>query len=223
MNIDSALQYSNNNVELQPLDYIFIPELLNYKILGNVKIRGEVLYPGDYTLERRNESVLDLVGRAGGISPFGSLNNIQVYRNGFRVGAGFFEDNSAYKNTKFLLLPNDSIYIPRSESFVQISGAVYNQQIVSYESSRFLYYISAAGGIKENGKSKRAYIQYSNGINKKIKHFLFFRTYPKVLPGSKIIVPEKTPAEAGLNLGQVSLYAGLATTLVALISVLKNL
>lgn len=222
LNVDSSLQNTNKDFELQPLDYVFVPELLNYKILGNVKIRGEVLYPGNYTLERRDESVLDLVSRAGGISPFGSLNNLQVYRNGLRVGTNIFE-GAFSKTEKFLLLPNDSIYVPRNESFVQVNGAVFNQQILSYKSARFLYYISAAGGIKENGKLKRAYIQYSNGINKKIKHFLFLRKYPKVLPGSKIIVPEASPLDSGFNLGQVSLYAGLVTTLVALISVLKNL
>ena len=221
LDIDSSLQ-NTKGFELQPLDYVFVPELLNYKMLGNVKIRGEVLYPGDYTLERRDEAVLDLVSRAGGISPFGSLSNLQVYRNGLRVGTNIFED-AASKTEKFLLLPNDSIYVPKNESFVQVNGAVFNQQIVSYESTRFMYYISAAGGVKENGKLKRAYIQYSNGINKKIKHFLFFRSYPKVLSGSKIIVPESSPLESGINLGQVSLYAGLVTTLVALISVIKNL
>jgi len=222
LNVDSALQNTDKGFALQPLDYVFIPELLNYKMLGNVKIRGEVLYPGDYTLERRDEAVLDLVNRAGGISPLGSLSNLQVYRNGLRVGTNIFEDGAA-KTERFLLLPNDSIYVPKNESFVQVNGAVFNQQIVSYESSRFLYYISAAGGVKENGKLKRAYIQYSNGMNKKIKHFLFFRSYPKVLPGSKIIVPEASAMEGSINLGQVSLYAGLVTTLVALISVIKNL
>lgn len=221
LTIDSALYTASNSFELQPLDYIFVPELLNYRQLGNVKIRGEVLYPGDYSLERRDEAVIDLVRRAGGITKFGAFNNTQVYRNGFRVGTNIFSD-TADTQVKFLLLPSDSIYVPRSESFVKVEGAVYNQQIVSYETSRFKYYISAAGGTKENAKLKSAYIQYSNGINKKTKRFLFFRKYPKVQPGSKIVVPEKIPGESGLNMSQVTLYTGLITTLVALLSVIKT-
>ncbi|MFX9058346.1 hypothetical protein ABTN75_21405, partial [Acinetobacter baumannii] len=60
------------------------------------------------------------------------------------------------------------------------------------------------------------------GINKKTKRFLFFRKYPKVHPGSKIVVPEKIPGESGLNMSQVTLYTGLITTLVALLSVIKT-
>jgi protein involved in polysaccharide export with SLBB domain len=70
VNIDSALQHNSKQFNLQPLDYVFVPELLNYRVLGNIKVRGEILYPGDYTLERRDESVNELIKRAGGISPF---------------------------------------------------------------------------------------------------------------------------------------------------------
>ncbi len=220
LNVDSSLQNEDTRFQLQPLDYVFIPQLLNYRVLGNVKIRGEVLFPGDYSLEKRNESVQNLVERAGGISPFASFKDLQVYRNGLRVGTDIF--NSPQKQT-FLLLPEDSIYVPRNETFVQVNGAVFNQQIVSYSSSKFLYYISAAGGVTDRGKLGKAYVQYSNGINKKIRHFLFFRNYPKVLPGSKIFVPEKSLFSSSLfSTGAIAAYTSIFTALVALISVIKK-
>lgn len=221
LQIDSNLQNGDNHYLLQPLDYVFVPQLLNYRVLGNVKISGEVLFPGEYSLEKRNESVQDLLKRAGGVSPFGSYKDIQVYRNNLRVGTEIFSNPNSRE--PFLLQPNDSLYVPRNESFVQVNGQVYNQQIVSYNSSRFMDYISAAGGVTDNGKLGKAYIQYSNGINKKIKHFLFFRRYPKVLPGSKIVVPEKSLFPGGFfSAGTVATYGTLLTALVALISVLKN-
>jgi hypothetical protein len=70
---------------------------------------------------------------------------------------------------------------------------------------------------------KKSYIQYSNGINRKIHHFLFFRRYPKVTPGSKIIVPEKTEtAGRGLSVIEISTLVGSLATILSLIAVLQK-
>ncbi|OHC84552.1 MAG: hypothetical protein A2472_11365 [Sphingobacteriia bacterium RIFOXYC2_FULL_35_18] len=217
--VDSMLVNTNSRTYLEPLDYIFVPRLVNYKKLGNVKLGGEVLYAGEYALEKRNETLRELISRAGGITPLASLNDVQIFRNQLRVGTNVLGQN----NTPFLLQPGDSIYIPRNEPFVEVKGAVFNPQLLSYESGSFKNYISEAGGFTEKADHKRAYVQYSNGINKQIKRFLFFRSYPAVLPGSKIIVPEKSGTERrGLSILEVSAITGSLTALVSLISVLRR-
>ncbi|SJZ73856.1 SLBB domain-containing protein [Sediminibacterium ginsengisoli] len=223
VNVDSSLQNANKTM-LQPFDYIFVPKLLNYHSLGNVKLRGEVLYAGDYALEKRDESVQEIIARAGGLSPFASMNDVQVYRNNLRVATNLLGDQarSGKPAARFLLLPGDSIYIPRNVPFVEVKGAVFNPQILSYESGSFLSYISNAGGVTDQGNLKKAYIQYSNGINQKIKHFLFFRKYPKVTAGSKIIVPEKTEStRKGLSILELSALTGTLSAVVSMIAVLK--
>ncbi|NCI48057.1 SLBB domain-containing protein [Sediminibacterium soli] len=218
--VDSSLA-GTPRTALQPLDYIFVPRLLNYRVLGNVQVRGEVLNAGDYTLERRDETVQDVIARAGGISPYASVANTQVYRNGVRVATTIFSGDKS--SDRFLLLPGDSVFIPREIPFVEVQGAVFNPQMLRYDSDNFLSYISEAGGTTDKGNLKKAYVQYSNGINKKIRHFLFFRNYPKVRPGSKIIVPEKTPGERrGLSVVEVSALAGVLSALVGMIAVLKK-
>lgn len=220
--VDSALQNRAGKTLLQPQDYVFIPRLLNYHNLGTVKIRGEVLYAGDYTLEKRNETVQEVIKRSGGISPFASMNDVQVFRKGLRVGTTILSDESKQKD-RFLLQPGDSIYIPKYEPFVEVQGAVFNPQILRYDSERFLSYISDAGGITDKGNLRKAYVQYGNGINRKIHHFLFFRKYPKVLPGSKIIVPEKIEStKKGLSIFEISTILGSVATLVSLVAVLKK-
>ncbi len=211
--VDSSLSKKAGSATLlEPLDYIFVPRLLNYRNLGSVKIRGEVLYSGDYSLERRDETVQEIIQRAGGVTPNGSFANAQVYRNNLRIAT-----------TRFLLLPGDSIHIPRNESFVEVQGQVFNQQIFAFESRRFKSYISDAGGITDKGNLKKAYIQYSNGVNKKIKSFLFVRFYPRVQPGSKIIVPEINPAEKkGLTVFELSALTGILTAIVSMVSILRN-
>ncbi len=209
---------SNQETLLEPMDYIYIPRLVNYRPLGNVSVKGEVLFPGDYAVQTRNESVNEFLKRAGGITPYGSLENAQVYRKGIRLSLDFNSVNYGQKNQKStILLPGDSVYIPRVISYVEVSGAVNNPQYVSYDNHRFKYYTNAAGGIKENARLKGAYVKYPNGLNKPVRRFLFFRNYPSIQPGSKIIVPEKT-AESKFKVGFGDLAVIVAPVLTALVS-----
>ncbi len=222
VDVDYDLRSRSTKTYLQPLDYVFVPELLNYRNLGNIKIRGEVLYAGDYALEKRNETVQEVIRRAGGISPFASMNDVQLYRNNLRVATTLLSDDSRSREP-FLLLPDDSIYVPKLEQFVEVKGEVFNPQILSFESSSFISYINSAGGTTDKGNLRKAYIQYSNGISNKIRHFLFFRRYPKVKPGSKITVPEKTDTfKKGFSIFELASLTGTLSALVGLISILKN-
>ena len=148
------------------------------------------------------------------------MSDVQVYRTGLRVATDLLSRENS-RTQKFLLQPGDSIHIPRKETFVEVKGAVFNPQILDFDSNNFLYYISSSGGVTDKGNLKKAYVQYSNGINRKIKHFLFFRNYPKIYPGTKIIVPEQTEsAKKGLNIIEISAITGSLTALVSLISIL---
>lgn len=216
--VDSSLDADKASIQLEPLDYIFVPKLLNYQLPGSVKLRGEILYAGDYALERRDETVTEMLQRAGGISPYASLRDIQLFRNNLRVATDLFGSGE-----RFVLLPDDSIYIPRSTNFVEVKGAVFNPQILSYGSGSMKSYIADAGGVTDNGNLKKAYVQYSNGISKKTGRFLFFRNYPKVTPGSKIIVPERSANEKrGLSVIEISTLTGTLATFISLIAVLRR-
>jgi hypothetical protein len=62
---------------------------------------------------------------------------------------------------------------------------------------------------------------------KKMKRFFFIRSYPKIIAGSKIIVPEKTLLDIRkIGVGEVSgaatLAATLLTSMIAVYSVLKR-
>ncbi len=217
--VDSNLNTSGTKHALEPLDYIFVPRLLNYQNLGAVKLGGEVLYAGVYALEKRNETLQELLQKAGGVSPYASIKDVQVFRNGLRVGT---PSESKDGIPAFLLRPSDSVFIPRQEPFVEIKGEVFNPQILSYHSTRFKSYISNAGGTTDKGNLKKAYVEYPSGISKKINHFLFFRSYPKIYPGSKIIVPAKTETgKKGLSIIELSAITGSLSAIISLISVLR--
>ena len=219
LELDAALTNKDASLTLEPQDYIYVPRLLNYKFIGDVKVRGEVLFPGNFALERRDENIQDIITRAGGLTQYGSLKDLQVFRNGTRIGVNL-EQNAA-KDMTLLLLPGDSLFMSRNDPYVEIVGAVYNPQLIRFESSSFKSYISAAGGLKNRGALSKAYIQYSNGINRKTTKFLFFKFYPTVKSGSKIIVPEVPEKQKGLSIAEITAITSIISGLVSLAAILK--
>lgn len=206
----------NYETELQPRDVVNVLRLVNNRPLGNVKVRGEVVFPNDYAVQKRDETAQEFLTRAGGITPFGSIENVQIFRNGVRVNVDLLSVKS-----KNILLPGDSIYVPRVISNVEVAGAVNNPQYILYKGRSFRYYIDAAGGTTQKARLKGAYIKYPNGMNKPVKNVLFFKSYPPVKPGSKIIVPEKTP-DSRFKVG-ISDLGGIAAALTALVSIVAIL
>jgi protein involved in polysaccharide export with SLBB domain len=219
VDLNSNLQ-SNNPIPLQALDKITVPRLVNYQTLGDISMGGEVLFPGIYALQRRDETALELIERAGGITPSGSLKNAQIYRNGLRVDANL---TGKEKERKLILLPQDSVFIPKENPFVEVVGGVNTPQLFHYNIKNFKYYINSAGGIKQNVKLRNAYIAYPNGINSPVKHFLFFRNYPIVIEGSKIIVPPPSfDVKVKLGVGEISAFATALTALVSIFAILRK-
>ena len=223
VNMEQGSQNAND-IELQALDYINVPRLVNFRPLGNISIQGEVLFPGEYAVQKRDETALDFIQRAGGLSPYGSLESAQIYRNKIRVDLDLAQSTIDPATRKsMILLPGDSIYIPRIISFVQVSGAVNNPQYISYQGRRFNYYINSAGGINEEARIKGAYIKYPNGLNKPVRNFLVFRNYPSVKPGSTIIVPNKNPnSKFRLGFAEISGITSAVTALIGLIAILNK-
>lgn len=210
----------NGERELQPMDVVYVHRLVNYKPIGNIVVEGEVLFPGQYSVQKRDETAPEFLKRAGGLTPFGSLENVQVFREGVRVNVDMANKNS-HLPSKLILFPGDSIYVPRVISYVEVAGAVNNPQYIEYKGRRFGYYIDAAAGITEDARLKGAYISYPNGLNQPVKNVLFFRSYPPVLPGSKIFVPQKNPeSKSRITVAELG---GLATALTAIVSLIAIL
>jgi protein involved in polysaccharide export with SLBB domain len=54
---------------LQPFDEISIRKSPSYKEQANVQLDGEVVYPGEYTINTKQERISDIMRRAGGVRP----------------------------------------------------------------------------------------------------------------------------------------------------------
>ncbi|WP_348823537.1 SLBB domain-containing protein [Flavobacterium aestuarii] len=100
------------------------------------------------------------------------------------------KDNDHYSNVT--LFPGDEIIVSKYNEGVKVVGNVLLTSEIPYRKGKnFNYYLDAVGGIDSKGWKKRAYVIYPNGKADVAKSFLFFRSYPKVLPDSQIVVPEK--------------------------------
>jgi hypothetical protein len=115
------------------------------------------------------------------------------------------------------LQAGDVLRIPRFPETVQSFGAVYVSKKIVYSSDiSFKKIIDESGGFLVQAARKKSYVMYPNGEIKTTKHFLFFRSYPAIKPGSEVYVPLKTKSSFGLAelAGITALISGMLTTFV---------
>ena len=68
--VSEDLRFDSGDADftLKPFDIVYVYSAPNYYEQKEVKIGGEVLYPGTYTLENKSERISDLIDRAGGLT-----------------------------------------------------------------------------------------------------------------------------------------------------------
>jgi len=74
------IEIDGNDVKLQPWDVIVVRRNPSYKTQVNVRVEGEVAYPGNYVLKSKNEKVSDLLKRAGGLTAEAYPNGVFLKR-----------------------------------------------------------------------------------------------------------------------------------------------
>lgn len=125
------------------------------------------------------------------------------------------KDPTHYSNVT--LFPGDEIEVAEFNEGVKVTGNVLLNSEIPYRSGKsFKYYLSSVGGVNENGWKKKAYIIYPNGKADVTNSFLFFRSYPKVMPDSQIVVPEK-PEKKKLTAGEWVGFGSVISSLALLI------
>lgn len=115
------------------------------------------------------------------------------------------------------LLPEDEIEVSFLSESVKVTGNVLLTSEIPFEKGRgFAYYLDAVGGTDAKAWRKKAYVIYPNGRAAVTGHFLFWRSYPKVLPGSQIVVPEK-PEVKKMSVGEWVSIGSVISSLALLI------
>jgi len=211
--------------QLNPFDLVFIrpdPYFSNQK---KVTISGEVLYPGQYTILTSDETISDIIERAGGVRP-----------NAYSFGSTFSRNGQIVQLDieKILKRPNsklnieiqdgDEINIRPQPKIIQIAGEVSAPGFYKFlPGKRINDIIKIAGGYSQDAEKDDIYIRYPNGISIKYRRWLSNR---KVLDGSIITVGRKKETEpfdrTEFAKEASSILANLAQTMAVLVLAFRN-
>ncbi|MES2268530.1 MAG: SLBB domain-containing protein [Bacteroidota bacterium] len=267
VNVNNNLQ-STGDFTLQPYDVVSVFQLPGFEKQRLVKVQGEVLYPGTYAIQHKNERISDLVKRAGGLTASADAEGGTLQRKLMaldskqHMGVDSLALQRAQQLNRLKKLSKDStetsaeqlvnnrvgiqlaeiiakpgsvsdipvedgdvLIVPQQQRTVRVSGEVLYPGTVVFERGKSLGdYIDNAGGFGQRAYKGKTYVVYPNGTVKSTKHFLFFKSYPQVKPGSDILVPKK-PDKRGLTtaefVGITSALASLAAIVLGIISLNK--
>ncbi len=232
---------------LAPMDKIYVRKLYGFDEQMNVILKGEVKYPGIYPILSKDEKVLDIIERAGGLTPYAFVANAKLTRPDNKLDKTIFQLKDAFGDPKsranLILKDGDEINIPTVNQLVSIQGAIrypkldstetINGKFVSGKSARW-YIKHYAGGFKKGANKKSTLVIYPNRQVDYTHSFIGIKNYPTVdIEGALITVemknkkpkPAKGP-EAAINWNiilpsVIAALTSIASTL-TLIFVLKK-
>lgn len=174
---------------LKPYDEVYVRRSPGYYTQQNVYIEGEVAFPGNYTLSKRNERISDVVKAAGG-------TNSMAYVKGARLERRITPEErlrmqQVMKMTKMQSSDNDSIDIEKldlGDSYyvgIELDKALDNPgsdfDVVLREGDRiivpeYINTIKVSGDVMypntisfKKGKSARYYVRQAGGFGQRAK------------------------------------------------------
>lgn len=189
---DTALAEARE-FRLQHRDRVYVRQRPDFEELAVVSIMGEVQFPGEYTLLSDNETLSDVLERAGGVRPTGYLGGGRLLRDDEQVIIQM--DKAVRGSSKYdvILQPGDEVIIPATPNTVALRGNVANEGLIKFESGRRVsYYLDRAGGALD--ETEAIYLTQPSGATFKVKSG-WFRTTPVVADGATINVTRKPPEE----------------------------
>ncbi|OZI07544.1 sugar transporter [Siphonobacter sp. BAB-5385] len=192
LSIDKDLKITSQEkvFTLQPYDVIYVRTDPAYEAQKLVEIVGEVNYPGNYAIQRKDERLVDLIKRAGGLKDKAFLKAARFYRQGELVAVDLEKIlKNPQSNDNLRLEDKDRLLIPQKDELVRIAGGVLNPATVNYQDNSLEKYIAQAGGYTDEAIRKKVYVTYANGRINTTKRVLGFKHYPKIEPGATINVP----------------------------------
>ena len=239
---------SEQNIELKINDNVIIRSKLGYKKKGFVLVSGLAKKPGYYVIKNNNYSVHNLIKDFEGFLPDAELSGVKIKRNNniselkniedesetdsieikidefLEIGVNVkkvLDSNGALDQFNITIKDGDEIIVPGKDNSVEISGEVQQPTALSYyRGLSTIKAINRAGGFNSRAKKSKVYVVYQNGSIASTRSFLFFKNYPKLIAGSKIVVPKKGISNEKTSVGEI---VGYTTSLVSIIALIKSL
>jgi len=247
LNLDSK----GDTLHLQPFDYIYVRKAPSYHVQRTVYISGEVRFPGAYSIGSKKERISDLINRSGGLTTDAFIKGARMKRANQNAQEKLealhnnlpdsllakaeqqiqddqlelrLEDilKNPGSDFDYLLKDGDRVIIPEVSQEVRISGEIQNPIGQAYQNGKSLkYYINRSGGFSDNAMKRKTFVIYSDGTTQVTRGFIG-HNYPKIEPGSQIIVPQKPERSKTDNTGKwLAIASTLTTIMIAVTTILK--
>jgi len=174
---------SHENKNLQNWDIVLIRKNPNFLPPKKVWLKGEVNVPGVYTIQKKGETLQDILQRAHGFTPNAFKDGIRLYRN---------QELVVSQNNNILVMDGDSLVVPLHPGVVKVTGEVYKPGLIQFDQNKSIYdFIEDAGGFTHDADRKQIMVVYASGdveIKKKFNRV-------QIHEGSTIIIQEKVDTE----------------------------
>ena len=248
ISLDENFQVNGQDYTLEPYDLIEVRTAPSFELQRNIFLKGEIVYPGKYSLELDNEKISDVLKKAGGLTKEAFPEGATLYRVKEGIGYVVLELDDVIRDKKskhnFILKDGDILEIPKQKDFVAIRGLtkakdIYPDKILKtgqinvpfYKSKNAKWYVDEfAAGVGEEGRRRLITVEHPNGRIEKTEDYLLFKKYPSVEKGSVITVgrveekkEEEKKERADIDWGKVFADAvAQATAIVTLIFIIEN-
>ena len=204
---------------LEHRDRVFVRSDPDFREQRIVTVRGEVQFPGDYTLLSDNETLGSVIERAGGSRPTGYIAGGRLVRGDEQVIVEMEQAIEGRPSDDVILQPEDEITIPTQPNAVAVRGNVANEGLIRFEEGkRVTYYLDRAGGLRN--RTEAVFITQPSGATFRIDRG-WFKTTPEVGDGATILVtrePERDDDQfdLGESLTNITQILSSALTIIVL-------
>jgi len=220
------LSLSNDlSFKLMPSDQIIFRNKY-YSSTRSISISGPVKSSGSFILTRKL-TLNKLIDLAGGFLDNANKEGIYIKRQIDLTDVELNSlENSKISNFNTIILSvdflkaeniylkeNDQVIISEKDNSITIAGAVQSETSYSFNRKESIKLaIKKAGGFSQNASRKNSFVVYANKEIKGTKKFLFFNTYPKIKPGSTVVVPTKIETNKKISTQELlGITSGIST------------
>ena len=237
---------------LMPFDEVYVRKSPGYSAQQNIKVEGQAMFPGTYTLSMKNERLSDILKKAGGVTDL-------AYTPGARLERRISPDERLRMQTITNMLNsqsgNDSLDIKKLDLGntyyvgIELDKAIAepggDADIVLREGDRLIIpeyngTVKISGDVMypntvayEKGKRASYYIDQAGGWGDRAKKSNTYIIYmngtvakvghnAKIMPGCEIVVPSK-PKKDARTLAQILTIGTSVASLATMIATIANI
>ena len=211
-----------NDFILEPYDLITLRPHPYMQGMKKITLAGEVLYPGDYTILSSEETISNILQRAGGLTPSAYPEKSVYLRKGEEVNLSLTKIlRNPKKAIDFKVMDGDLLTVSSRSNIVKIIGEINNPGNLQFKSSKRLrYYVDKAGGFSPNVDKNNIWVEHPNGFSEKYKKWSLIS--PRIKDGSLINVgkkPDKEPVDSTEFLKEIAAIAASLAQAFAMLAI----